>query len=79
MDIQLFLDPPNVKNDSVIKEDDNSISSKTEIVMISADTKAISDKLMMMSQEPQWTDTDFYSQELSNQSISPISISSQNL
>ena len=79
MDIQLFLDPPNVKNDSVIKEDDNSISSKTEIVMVSADTKAISDKLMIMSHEPQWTDTDFYSQELSNQSISPISISSQNL
>ena len=50
-----------MKNDSVIKEDDNSIPSETEIVMVSADTKAISDKLMIMSHEPQWTDTDFYS------------------
>ena len=68
-----------MKNDSVIKEDDNSISSKTEIVMVSADTKAVSDKLMMMSHEPQWTDINFYSQDLSNQSVSSISISSQNL
>ena len=66
-------------DDSVIKEDDNSISNKTEIVMVGADTKQVRNNLMMMSQETQWIDIDSYSQELSNQSISSISISSQNL
>ena len=74
-----FLDPPNVMDDSVIKEDDNSISNKTEIVMVGADTKQVRNNLRMMSQETQWIDIDSYSQELSNQSISSISISSQNL
>ena len=74
-----FLDPPNVMDDSVIKEDDNSISNKTEIVMVGADTKQVRNNLMMMSQETQWIDIDSYSQELSHQSISSISISSQNL
>ena len=74
-----FLDPPNVKDDSVIKEDDKRMSNKTEIVMVCADVKQVSDNLMMISQETQWFDIDLYSQELSNQSISSISISSQNL
>ena len=69
-----FLDPPNVMDDSVIKEDDNSISNKT-----GADTKQVRNNLRMMSQETQWIDIDSCSQELSNQSISSISISSQNL
>ena len=66
-------------DDSVIKEDDNSISNKTEIAMVGTDTKQVSNNLMMMSQETQWIYIDSYSQELSNQSISSISISSQNL
>ena len=74
-----FLDPPNVMDDSVIKEDDNSISNKTEIVMVGADTKQVRNNLRMMSQETQWIYIDSCSQELSNQSISSISISSQNL
>ena len=47
--------------------------------MVCADVKQVSDNLMMISQETQWFDIDLYSQELSNQSISSISISSQNL
>ena len=74
-----FLDPPNVMDDSVIKEDANSILNKTEIVMVGADTKQVRNNLRMMSQETQWIDIDSYSPELSNQSISSISISSQNL
>ena len=74
-----FLDPPNMKDDSVIKEDSNSEPNKTETVIAGADTKQISDNLIMMSQETQWINIDFYSQELSNQSISSISISPQDL
>ena len=53
-----FLDPPNMKDDSVIKEDGNSISNKTEVVMVGG---------IMLLQE---------TQELSNQSISSVTISS---
>lgn len=53
-----FLDTPNMKDDSVIKEDGNSISNKTEVVMVGG---------IMLLQE---------TQELSNQSISSVTISS---
>ena len=53
-----FLDPPNMKDDSVIKEDGNSISNKTEVVMVGG---------IILLQE---------TQELSNQSISSVTISS---
>ena len=74
-----FLDPPNAKDDSVIKEDSNSESNQIEIVMVGGNTMQVSDNLMMVSQETQWIDIELYSQELSNQSISSISISPQNL
>ena len=71
-----FLDPPNMKDDSVIKEDGNSISSKTEIVMVGGIASQVSGNIIMLLQETQQTDVEFYSQELSNQSISSVTISS---
>ena len=71
-----FLDPPNMKDDSVIKEDGNSISSKTEIVMVGGIASQVSGSIIMLLQETQQIDVEFYSQELSNQSISPVTISS---
>lgn len=71
-----FLDPPNMKDDSVIKEDGNSISSKTEIVMVGGIASQVSGSIIMLLQETQQIDVEFYSQELSNQSISSVTISS---
>lgn len=71
-----FLDPPNMKDDSVIKEDGNSISNKTEIVMVGGIASQVSGNMIMLLQETQQTDVEFYSQELSNQSISSVTISS---
>lgn len=71
-----FLDPPNMKDDSVIKEDGNSISNKTEIVMVGGIASQVSGNIIMLLQETQQIDVEFYSQELSNQSISPVTISS---
>lgn len=71
-----FLDPPNMKDDSVIKEDGNSISNKTEIVMVGGIVSQVSGNIIMLLQETQQTDVEFYSQELSNQSISSVTISS---
>lgn len=71
-----FLDPPNMKDDSVIKEDGNSISNKTEIVMVGGIASQVSGNIIMLLQETQQTDVEFYSQELSNQSISSVTISS---
>ena len=64
-----FLDPPNMKDDSVIKEDGNSISNKTEVVMVGGIASQVSGNIIMLLQETQQTDVEFYSQELSNQSI----------
>ena len=71
-----FLDIPNMKDDSVIKEDGNSISNKTEIVMVGGIASQVSGNIIMLLQETQQTDVEFYSQELSNQSISSVTISS---
>lgn len=71
-----FLDTPNMKDDSVIKEDGNSISNKTEIVMVGGIASQVSGNMIMLLQETQQTDVEFYSQELSNQSISSVTISS---
>ena len=71
-----FLDLPNMKDDSVIKEDGNSISSKTEIVMVGGIASQVSGNIIMLLQETQQIDVEFYSQELSNQSISSVTISS---
>lgn len=71
-----FLDPPNMKDDSVIKEDGNSISNKTEVVMVGGIASQVSGNIIMLLQETQQIDVEFYSQELSNQSISPVTISS---
>ena len=71
-----FLDTPNMKDDSVIKEDGNSISNKTEIVMVGGIASQVSGNIIMLLQETQQIDVEFYSQELSNQSISPVTISS---
>lgn len=71
-----FLDPPNMKDDSVIKEDGNTISNKTEIVMVGGIASQVSGNMIMLLQETQQTDVEFYSQELSNQSISSVTISS---
>ena len=71
-----FLDPPNMKDDSVIKEDGNSISNKTEIVMVGGIASQVSGNIIMLLQETQQIDVEFYSQELSNQSISSVTISS---
>ena len=71
-----FLDTPNMKDDSVIKEDGNSISNKTEIVMVGGIVSQVSGNIIMLLQETQQTDVEFYSQELSNQSISSVTISS---
>lgn len=64
-----FLDPPNMKDDSVIKKDGNSISNKTEVVMVGGIASQVSGNIIMLLQETQQTDVEFYSQELSNQSI----------
>ena len=74
-----FLDTPNMKDDSVIKEDGNSISNKTEIVMVGGIASQVSGNIIMLLQETQQIDVEFYSQELSNQSISSVTISSENL
>lgn len=71
-----FLDTPNMKDDSVIKEDGNTISNKTEIVMVGGIASQVSGNMIMLLQETQQTDVEFYSQELSNQSISSVTISS---
>lgn len=71
-----FLDTPNMKDDSVIKEDGNSISNKTEKVMVGGIASQVSGNMIMLLQETQQTDVEFYSQELSNQSISSVTISS---
>lgn len=71
-----FLDTPNMKDDSVIKEDGNSISNKTEIVMVGGIASQVSGNIIMLLQETQQIDVEFYSQELSNQSISSVTISS---
>lgn len=71
-----FLDTPNMKDDSVIKEDGNSISNKTEIVMVGGIASQASGNIIMLLQETQQIDVEFYSQELSNQSISSVTISS---
>ena len=71
-----FLDIPNMKDDSVIKEDGNSISNKTEIVMVGGIASQVSGNIIILLQETQQIDVEFYSQELSNQSISSVTISS---
>ena len=71
-----FLDTPNMKDDSVIKEDGNTISNKTEIVMVGGIASQVSGNIIMLLQETQQIDVEFYSQELSNQSISSVTISS---
>ena len=45
--LQIILDPPNVKEDCVIKEDESDISNQTEIIMSCVDVKKVPDNQTM--------------------------------
>ena len=60
--VSLILDPPNAKGGCIIKEAENNISDKTEIVMNEVDAKKILyNQTDTVTQETQWNDIDLYS------------------
>ena len=60
--VSLILDAPNAKGGCIIKETENNISNKTEIVMNEVDAKKILyNQTDTVTQETQWNDIDLYS------------------
>ena len=53
----MILDPSNVKEDCVIKENEYDISNQTEIVMNGVDITQVPDN-QTVTQETQWTGFD---------------------